>query len=101
TGKISADSFQKSFFDWEAVRYDIDQMLRKDPFTCQACSPDMFAVSVDGNRKHYRFKNAARSQEQAIFEDIFIARDEDVGRFVDYVHKTTRHVSGRGVCGGE
>ncbi|MEQ2305485.1 hypothetical protein AMECASPLE_038383 [Ameca splendens] len=39
---ISADSFQKSFFDWEAVRYDIDQMLRKDPFTCQACSPDMF-----------------------------------------------------------
>ncbi|XP_047239079.1 uncharacterized protein LOC124878929 isoform X2 [Girardinichthys multiradiatus] len=101
TGKISADSFQKSFFEWEAVRYDIDKMLRKDPFTCQACTPDMLAVSVDGNRKHYRFKNAARSEEQAIFEDIFVARDEDVGRFVDYVHKTTRHVSGRGVCGGE
>ncbi|MEQ2245856.1 hypothetical protein ILYODFUR_032239, partial [Ilyodon furcidens] len=91
TGKISADSFQKSFFEWEAVRYDIDKMLRKDPFMCQACTPDMLAVSVDGNRKHYRFKNAARSEEQAIFEDIFIARDEDVGRFVDYVHKTTRH----------
>ncbi|XP_024859355.1 uncharacterized protein LOC108229750 [Kryptolebias marmoratus] len=59
TGKISADSFLKSFFEWEAVRHELDKMLRKDPFKCQACTPDMLAVSVDGNRKHYRFKNAA------------------------------------------
>ncbi|XP_041825293.1 uncharacterized protein LOC121629654 [Melanotaenia boesemani] len=61
----------------------------------------MLAVSVDGNRKHYRFKNAARSEEQAIFEGVFIAKDEDVTKFVDYIHNTTKHVSGRGVCGGE
>lgn len=60
TGKISADSFLKSFFEWEAIRYELDKMLRKDPFKCQACTPDMLAVSVDGNRKHYRFKTAAR-----------------------------------------
>ncbi|XP_024659438.2 uncharacterized protein LOC112435300 isoform X3 [Maylandia zebra] len=101
TGKISADGFKKSFFEWEAVRYELDKILKEDPFTCHACAPDMLAISVDGNRKHYRFKNAARSEELGIFEDAFIAKDEDVGRFVDYIHSTSRHVSGRGVCGGE
>ncbi len=33
-----------------------------------------------------------RSEEQAIFEDVFIAKDEDVKRFVDYIHKTSKHV---------
>ncbi|XP_058629943.1 uncharacterized protein LOC131539389 [Onychostoma macrolepis] len=61
----------------------------------------MLAVSVDGNRKHYRFKSAARSEEQAIFDGVFIANDDDVARFVDYVHTSTSHVSGRGVCGGQ
>ncbi|XP_032441861.1 uncharacterized protein LOC116734515 isoform X3 [Xiphophorus hellerii] len=101
TGKISADNFLKSFFEWEAIRYELDKMLRKDPFKCQACTPDMLAVSVDGNRKHYRFKNAARSEEQALFQDLFIAKDEDVRQFVDYIHKSTKHTSGRGVCGGQ
>ncbi|CAL8239058.1 unnamed protein product, partial [Gadus morhua 'NCC'] len=101
TGKISGDSFLKSFFEWEAVRYELDSLCKEEPFTCRACSPDMLAVSVDGNRKHYRFKNAARSEEQAIFNDVFIAKDEDVTRFVNHVHSTTKHVSGRGVCGGE
>ncbi|XP_052445555.1 uncharacterized protein LOC127987313 [Carassius gibelio] len=101
TGKISADSFQKSFFEWEAVRFEVDSICKEEPFICPACSPNMLAVSVDGNRKHYRFKNAARSEEQAIFEGIFIAKDEDVTRFVDNIHSTTKHVSGRGVCGGE
>ncbi|XP_030582084.1 uncharacterized protein LOC115778169 [Archocentrus centrarchus] len=59
-GTISADSFQKSFFEWEAVRYDLDNILKEDPFTCHAFTPDMLAVSVDGNRKHYRFNNAAK-----------------------------------------
>ncbi|KAI9546179.1 hypothetical protein NQZ68_029414 [Dissostichus eleginoides] len=61
TGKISTDSFIKSFFEWEAVRYEVDIMCKEEPFTCPACSPDMLAVSVDRNRKHYHFKNAARS----------------------------------------
>ncbi|KAG1933624.1 si:dkey-29d5.2 [Pimephales promelas] len=101
TGKISADSFLKSFFEWEAVRFELDNMCKEETFNCPACTPEMLAVSVDGNRKHYRFKNAARSEEQAIFEDVFIAKDEDVKRFVDHIHNTTKHVSGRGVCGGE
>ncbi|CAM4568525.1 unnamed protein product [Leuciscus chuanchicus] len=88
TGKITADSFRKSFLEWEAVRFEVEKIY-------------MLAVSVDGNRKHYRFKNAARSEEQALFKDIFIAKDEEVERFVDYIHSTTNHVSGRGVCGGE
>ncbi|XP_026128633.1 uncharacterized protein LOC113109197 isoform X1 [Carassius auratus] len=61
----------------------------------------MLAVSVDGNRKHHRFKNAARSEEKALFDGIFIAKDDEVERFVDYIHSTTNHVSGRGVCGGK
>ncbi|KAI9535020.1 hypothetical protein NQZ68_007106 [Dissostichus eleginoides] len=100
-GKISADSFHKSFFEWEAVRFEVDNIVKEERFICPACSPDMLAVSVDGNRKHYRFKNSARSEEQAIFEGVFISKDEDVARFVDYIHSTTKHVSGRGVCGEE
>ncbi|GAA6096745.1 uncharacterized protein LOC113098339 [Tachysurus ichikawai] len=92
TGKISTDSFQKSFFEWEAVRFEVDKICKEEPFICPACTPDILAVSVDGNRKLYRFKNAARSEEQTIFEDVFIAKDEDVTRFVDYIHKASKHV---------
>ncbi|XP_058617795.1 uncharacterized protein LOC131531206 isoform X1 [Onychostoma macrolepis] len=97
-GNITAD---KSFLEWEAVRFEVDKLCQEDHFDCPACSPDMLAVSVDGNRKHYRFKSAARSEEQAIFDGVFIANDDDVARFVDYVHTSTSHVSGRGVCGGQ
>ena len=34
-----------------------------------------------------------RSEEQALFKDIFIAKDEEVERFVDYIHSTTNHVN--------
>ncbi|XP_032366186.1 uncharacterized protein LOC116684918 [Etheostoma spectabile] len=61
----------------------------------------MLAVSVDGNRKHYRFKSTARSQERAIFDGVFIAKDEDVTRFVDHIHSKNKHVAGRSNCGGE
>ena len=33
-----------------------------------------------------------RSEERAIFEGVFIAKDEDVTKFVDYIHNTTKHV---------
>ncbi|KAI5101618.1 hypothetical protein C0J45_8821 [Silurus meridionalis] len=96
TGKISTDSFQKSFFEWEAVHFEVDKICKEEPFICPACTPYILAVSVDGNRKLYRFKNAARSEEQAIFEDVFIAKDEDVTRFVDYIHKASKHVKSSG-----
>lgn len=60
SGNITADSFRKSFLQWEAVRFEVDKLCQEDHFDCPACSPDMLAVSVDGNRKHYRFKSAAR-----------------------------------------
>ncbi|KAI4795629.1 hypothetical protein KUCAC02_029765 [Chaenocephalus aceratus] len=50
----------------------------------------MLTVSVDGNLQH-----AARSEEKAAFEGVFIAKDEEVTRCVDYTHRTTKHVSGR------
>ncbi|KAI9516388.1 hypothetical protein NQZ68_017591 [Dissostichus eleginoides] len=59
-GKISADNFQQSFFEWEAVRFEVENICKEESFICPACTPDMLAVSVDGNRKHYRFKHAAR-----------------------------------------
>ncbi|KAI9520734.1 hypothetical protein NQZ68_013138 [Dissostichus eleginoides] len=101
SGKISADNFQQRFFEWEAVRFEVENICKEESFICPTCTPDMLAVSVDGNRKHYRFKHAARSEEKATFEGVFIAKDEEVKRFVDYIHRTTKHVSGRGVCGGE
>ncbi|KTG05832.1 hypothetical protein cypCar_00040498, partial [Cyprinus carpio] len=67
-GKITADSFRKSFLEWEAVRFEVDKICREEHFVCPACTPDMLAVSVDGNRKHYRFKNAARSLEEVSVE---------------------------------
>ncbi|KAI9532228.1 hypothetical protein NQZ68_033852 [Dissostichus eleginoides] len=75
-----------------AVRFEVDNIVKEERFICPACSPDMLAVSVDGNRKHYRFKNSAKSEEQAIFEGVFISKDEDVSRFVDYIHSTIKHV---------
>ncbi|KAK0131519.1 hypothetical protein N1851_033775 [Merluccius polli] len=99
-GNITADSFRKSFLEWEAVQFEVDKLCLEDHFACPACSPDMLAVSVDGNRKHNRFKSVARSEEQAIFDGVFIANN-DIARFLDYIHISTCHVSGRGVCGGQ
>ncbi|KAK7130685.1 hypothetical protein R3I94_015982 [Phoxinus phoxinus] len=93
SGNITADRLRKSFLEWEAVRFEVDKLCQEDHFDCPACSPDMVAVSVDGNRKHYRFKSAERSEEQAIFDGVFIANDDDVARFVDYVHTSTSLVS--------
>ncbi|KAG5848602.1 hypothetical protein ANANG_G00100260 [Anguilla anguilla] len=91
-GKISADTFHKSFMEWVAVQFEVDNLCKEDHFLCPACNPHMLAVSVDGNKKHYRFKNTARSEERAIFEGVFIARDEDVTAFGDYVFKKTKHL---------
>ncbi len=46
--------------EWVAARYEVEKMCQEEFFTCPACTPDMVAVSVDGNRKHYRFKNTSR-----------------------------------------
>ncbi|XP_030294098.1 uncharacterized protein LOC115594270 isoform X2 [Sparus aurata] len=85
TGRISGDSFLKSFFEWEAVQYEVDSICKEEPFSCLACSPDMLAVS----------------EEQPIFDGVFIEKDEDVTSFVNCIQSKTKHVSGKGICGGE
>ncbi|KAF3838079.1 hypothetical protein F7725_009847 [Dissostichus mawsoni] len=35
-----------------------------EPFKCPACTPDMLAIAVDGNRKHYRFKKSRGSDSK-------------------------------------
>lgn len=94
-----------------------DTLTGEDLFKCHACSPSMHGMSVDGNRKLYRFKNAARyvsatsffffniscqislyfflqyySMDKGLFSEIFIAKDEDVSGFVDHVQQKHRHV---------
>ncbi|KTF86092.1 hypothetical protein cypCar_00022118 [Cyprinus carpio] len=61
-------------------------------FTCPACTPDMLAVSVDGNRKHYRFKNKASTEKRGLLDQLFIQSDVEVSEFVDYVRKNSDHV---------
>ncbi|XP_027145229.1 uncharacterized protein LOC113747865 [Larimichthys crocea] len=51
----------------------------------------MLAVSVDGNRKLYRFKSNASTSEQGNFEGAFIVKNEEVADFVNYVHSQTTH----------
>ena len=72
--KISADSFLKSLSEWEAVRFEVDNICKEEPFNCPACTLDMLAVSVDGNRKHYRFKNAASYSKLCITVFVLIRK---------------------------
>ncbi len=43
-----------------------------EPFKCPACTPDMLAISADGNRKHYRFKKSKGSVESFLYIYIYI-----------------------------
>ncbi|KAK6302118.1 hypothetical protein J4Q44_G00281710 [Coregonus suidteri] len=53
---ICGDTFQKSLFEWMTCRAEIDQVCDIPLFDCPACSHGMLAVSVDGNKKVYRFR---------------------------------------------
>ncbi|XP_048031290.1 uncharacterized protein LOC125258405 isoform X1 [Megalobrama amblycephala] len=96
-GKICTDAFQRSFFEWRYCQFQIDQLCGLKVFECPACSPFMLAVSVDGNRKLYRFKRGA--EDHGLFKGVFVCEDEDVSKFVDYINKKTKHSAGKGVCG--
>ncbi|KAM9560839.1 uncharacterized protein ACWYII_020663 isoform 1-T2 [Salvelinus alpinus] len=96
-GMICGDTFQKSFFEWTYCRSEIDQVCDIQYFDCPACSPSMLAVSVDGNKKLYRFKKG--TDDKGFFDGVFICKDEDVSDFVNYVHTKTKHGYGKGVCG--
>ena len=56
TGNVNADAFQRSFLQYVYCKSEESKLLGKDSFICPACSPEMVAVSVDGNGKLYRFQ---------------------------------------------
>ena len=56
TGKVNAGSFQTSFLQYMYCKSVENQPYGDERFVCPACTPDMLAVSVDGNRKLYRFQ---------------------------------------------
>ncbi|XP_039862225.1 uncharacterized protein LOC120717989 [Simochromis diagramma] len=74
-------------------------MCKEPCFSCPACTPDMLAVSIDGNHKLYRFQSNASTSEQGNFEGVFIEKDEEVAEFVKYIQRHTNDVPGKGLCG--
>ncbi|XP_062331301.1 uncharacterized protein LOC134031610 [Osmerus eperlanus] len=87
SGKISGDTFHQSFMEWAICRYEVDKMCQEQPFVCPPCTPEMLAVAVDGNRKHYR------QDSHGHLEGVFLCEDSKVAEFVDHVHKATKHPS--------
>ncbi|KAI4826648.1 hypothetical protein KUCAC02_030085 [Chaenocephalus aceratus] len=62
-------------------------------------APDMLAIAVDGNRKHYRFKKSRGTDEPSLCDGLFIAQDSKVSAFVDKIRSQMTIKSGRDVCG--
>ncbi|XP_046879163.1 uncharacterized protein LOC124469733 [Hypomesus transpacificus] len=99
TGKVNADAFQRSFLQFVYCNYEENQLLGKEPLVCPACSPEMVAVSVDGNRKLYRFQKTNQSEEPGFFDGVFLARDSEVSSFVEEVRGTVKSTAGKAMCG--
>ncbi|KAJ4933379.1 hypothetical protein JOQ06_019997 [Pogonophryne albipinna] len=97
-GITSGDNFQRSFLEWTYCRHEIDKLLGDDHFSCPACGDDMVAVSLDGNRKMYRF-NRQGAVECPYFEGTFIAKDTDVEGFVQRIRDKVKPAPGRPSCG--
>ncbi|XP_036448298.1 uncharacterized protein LOC118823034 isoform X2 [Colossoma macropomum] len=98
-GAICGDTFQKSFLELQYCMFEEQKLCQVEHFVCPACTPHMLAVSVDGNRKHYRFKKSKRTDEPSMFEGIFLARDDDVSSFVNLIRSHLKGRPGEGVCG--
>ncbi|KAF4118211.1 hypothetical protein G5714_000262 [Onychostoma macrolepis] len=100
SGQINGDTLQRSFLEFSYVSFEEDQLCCGAPFTCPACTPEMLAVSADGNRKLYRFRRDTRcSDDPAFFEGLFVAEDVAVSRFVETIQKAVRNTQGKGTCG--
>ncbi|XP_056323409.1 uncharacterized protein LOC130236684 [Danio aesculapii] len=96
---ICGKTFQKAFLEWTYCRHEKEKLSAIDHFSCPACIPNAVAVSADGNRKLYRFNKAREVEEQPFFNGVFIAKDEDVTNFVNFVQQKTSSVQGKGTCG--
>ncbi|XP_050960579.1 uncharacterized protein LOC127161868 [Labeo rohita] len=89
-GKIHGDVFQRSFMEYTFCQFLCEKMANVEHFTCPACTPNMLAVSADGNRK---------LSEEPYFDGIFIAKDADVSSFVEEIRSKVKSTAGKGTCG--
>ncbi|KAL3970494.1 homeobox protein goosecoid [Sarotherodon galilaeus] len=83
---------------WSGVLFEVDRMCKEPCVSCPACTPDVLAVSVDGNRKLYRFQSNASTSEQANFEGVFIEKDDEVAEFMKYIQRHTNDVRDSYIC---
>ncbi|KAG8013701.1 hypothetical protein GBF38_022326 [Nibea albiflora] len=51
-GSICGDTFHRAFREFAFCNFKKDDLCQVEPFKCPACTPDMLAISADGNRKH-------------------------------------------------
>ncbi|XP_072574324.1 uncharacterized protein [Paramormyrops kingsleyae] len=98
SGPVCGDTLQRSFLEYSYCLFEEDQLSCGTPLTCPACSPDMLAVSVDGNRKLYRFLQNG-SADPPYFEGVFVAEDTSVSEFVVELHQVLKQTRGQGTCG--
>ncbi|KAJ8272494.1 hypothetical protein GJAV_G00089800 [Gymnothorax javanicus] len=99
SGSVNGDALQRSFLELVYSSFEVEQLCCAAPFTCPACSPQMLAIAVDGNRKLYRFQRDGSSLDPAFFNGLFVAEDGKVQGFVENVQKVVKHTHGRGTCG--
>ncbi|KAF3842480.1 hypothetical protein F7725_024431 [Dissostichus mawsoni] len=64
SGPVNGDALQRSFLEFSYASYEEDQLCCGAPFICPACTPEMLAVSADGNRKLYRFRRSTCGDSQ-------------------------------------
>ncbi|KAK7918642.1 hypothetical protein WMY93_009926 [Mugilogobius chulae] len=88
-GIVKPDSFQRSYLQYTYCKFAVKKLLGEKSFTCPACSPDQLVVSLDGNRKLYRFRSV---MNLVFFDGVFLAKDDDVQEFVE-------NVPGKAICG--
>ncbi|KAF3851721.1 hypothetical protein F7725_013493 [Dissostichus mawsoni] len=87
----------KSFLEWTYTKFEVERLSQVQHFQFPSCTPSMFAVAINGNRKLYRFKS--QPGPCGFFDGVFLAKDAEVSSFVDYIHGTKRHNPAKGRCG--
>ncbi|KAI9536783.1 hypothetical protein NQZ68_031091, partial [Dissostichus eleginoides] len=99
SGPVNGDALQRSLLEFSYASYEEDQLCCGAPFICPACTPEMLAVSADGNRKLYLFRRSGSSDDSAFFNGLFVAEDCVVAAFVDKIQRSLKNTQGRGTCG--
>ncbi|XP_041867488.1 uncharacterized protein LOC121656518 [Melanotaenia boesemani] len=98
-GSICGDTFHRVYREFAFCNWKKEHLCQVEPFKCPACTPDMLAIAADGNRKQYRFKKSKGTDEQSLFDGLFIAQDAQVSAFVDQTRSQMTIRTGHDVCG--